>query len=100
MVNNEHNLDSFERQELRTDLQIKFPHVASNSDLYRRPKEITLTLIILKNRWKLFRQIIRLHPQTTAQQSMRHYLSSSQNGSFRGKQPITLPIILTPRIRP
>ena len=99
-MNNEHNLDSFERQELRTDLQIKFPHVASYSDLYQRPKEITLTLIILKNRWKLFRQIIRLHPQTTAQQSMRHYLSSSQNGSFRGKQPITLPIILSPRIRP
>ena len=43
----EHNLDIFPRQKLRIALQIKFPHVISNSDLYQRTNEIPLTLTIL-----------------------------------------------------
>ena len=46
-VNDEHNLDSFYRQKLRTALHIKFPHVISNSDLYQRTNEIPLTSTIL-----------------------------------------------------
>ena len=84
-VNDKHNLDSFHRQQLRTALHIKFPHVISNSDLYQRTNEIPLTLTILKNRWKLLGHILRLHPQTPAQQSMRHYFSPCQNSSFRGR---------------
>ena len=93
-MNDEHNLDSFHRQQLRAALYIKFPHVISNSDLYQRTNEIPLTLAILKNKWKLFGHILRLHPQTPAQQSMRHYFSPHQNSSFRGRQRITLPITL------
>ena len=93
-VNDEHNLDSFHRQQLRTALHIKFPHAISNSDLYQRTNEIPLTLTILKKRWKLFSHILRLHPQTPVQQPMRHYFSPSQNISFRGRQRITLPITL------
>ena len=91
-VNDEHdNPDSFHRQQIRTALHIKFPHVISSSDHYQRFNEI-LTLIILKSRWKLFCHILRPHPQTPAQQSMRHYFSLSQNSSFRSRQRITLPI--------
>ena len=93
-VNDAHNLDSFHRQQLRTALHIKFPRAISNSDLYQRNNEISLTLTILKNRWKLFGHILGLHPQTPAQQSMRLYFSLSQNSSFRGRQRITLPITL------
>ena len=50
-VNDEHNLGSFHRQKLRTVLHIKFLHAISNSNLYQRTNEISLTLIILKNRW-------------------------------------------------
>ena len=46
----------------------------------------------VKDRWKLFGRILCLHPQTPAQQSMRHYFSPSQNSSFRGRQRITPPI--------
>ena len=42
----------------------------------------------------LFGQILRIHPQTPAQQSKRHYFSPSQNSSFRGRKRITLPITL------
>ena len=49
-VNDEHNLDSFHRQQLRKALQIKFPHVIYNSDLYQHTNGIPLTLTILKNR--------------------------------------------------
>ena len=49
-VNDEHNLDSFHREQLRRVLHIKFPHGISNSDPYQRTNEIPLTLTILKNR--------------------------------------------------
>ena len=74
-VNDEHNLESFHRQQLRTALHIKLPHVISSSDLYQRTNEIPLTLTILKNKWKPFGPILHLHPQTPAQQSMRRYFS-------------------------
>ena len=93
-VNDKHNFESFQRQQLRTGLHIKFPHVISNSDLYQRINEIRLTLTILKSRWKLFGHIFCLHPQTPAQQSMRHYFSPSQNSSFRIRQLVTIPITL------
>ena len=87
----EHNLDSFHRQQLKTALHIKFPHVISNSNLYQRTNEIP---DLLKNRRKLFGHILRLHSQITAQQLMGHYFSPSQNSSFRSRQRITLPITL------
>ena len=93
-VNDKHNLESFQCQQLRAALHIKFPHVISNNDLYQRTNEIPLTFTILKNRWKLFGHIFCLHPQTPAQQSMRHHFSPSQNSSFRIRQLITLPIAL------
>ena len=90
-MNDDHSLDSFHRQQQRIVLHIKFPHVIFNNDLYQSTNEIPLTLTILKNRCKLFGHILCLHPQTPAQQSMRHYFSPSQNSSFRGRQRITLP---------
>ena len=93
-VNDEHNLDSFHCQQLRTALHIKFPHVISNKDLFQQTNRIPLTLTILKNRWKIFGHILRLLPQTPAQQSIRHYFLLSQNSGSRGTQRITLPITL------
>ena len=93
-MNDEYNLDSFHRQQLRTALHIKFPHVVSNSDLYQRTNEIPLTLTILKIRWKLFGHILRLLPQTPSQRSTRHYFPTSKSSWFRGRQRITIPITL------
>ena len=93
-VNDGDNLGSFYRQKQRTALHVKFPHVISNNDLYQRTNEIPLILTILKNRWKLFDHILRLHPQTPAQQSRRHYFAPSQISSFRGRQRVTLPVTL------
>ena len=69
-INDEHNLDSFQRQQLRTVLHIKLPHVIfiiSNNDFYQQINEIPLTLTILKNRRKRFGHILYLHPQIPAQ---------------------------------
>ena len=82
-VNDEHNLDSSTINNWKV-----------TSDLYQRTNEIPLILTILKNRWKLFGHILRIHPQTPAQQSMRHYFLPSENDSFRGRQLITLPVTL------
>ena len=83
-VNDEHNLNSFHRQQLRTAVHITLPHVISNNDLHQGTNEIS-NFTILKNRWKLFGHPLCLHPQTPAQQSMRHYFSPSQKSSFRGR---------------
>ena len=57
-VNDEHNLDSFHRQQLRTALHIKFPHVISNSDLYKRTNEIPFDFDNIEKQMKTF----LLHP--------------------------------------
>ena len=93
-VNDKHNLDSFHRQHLRAALRIKFCHVISNNDICQETNGIPLNMTILNNRWKHFGHILRLHPQTPAQQSRRHYFSPSQNSSFRGRQCLTLSITL------
>ena len=49
-VNDEHNLESLHRQQLKTAPHIKFPHAISNSDLYQQTNKIPLTLTILKIR--------------------------------------------------
>ena len=85
-VNDEHNLDNFSHHQLRTAPYIKLSHVKFNSDLYQQTKEISLTLAILKNRWKLFGHTLCLHPQNPSQHSVRHYFTPSENSSFRSKQ--------------
>ena len=93
-VNDKHNLNSFHRQHLRAALRIKFCHVISNNDICQETNGIPLNMTILNNRWEHFGHILRLHPQTPAQQSRRHYFSPSQNSSFRGRQCLTLSITL------
>ena len=94
-LNDEHNLDSFYCQQLRTALHVRFPHAISNSDLQQQTNEIPLTLAILKNRWKLFGHILFVHPQRPAQQPMIHFFSPSLNSSFKGRQCVTFPITLS-----
>ena len=71
-VNEELNLDSFHRQQLRIAPHIKFPHAISKSDHYQRTHEILLTLTVLKNRGKLFGHILPIHPQTPAQRKSKY----------------------------
>ena len=42
IVNDEHSLDSFHRQQPRTAVHIKFPHVTSNNEIYQQTNEIPL----------------------------------------------------------
>lgn len=93
-VNDEHNLDSFYSQQLRTALHVRFPHAISSSDLQQQTNEIPLALAILKNRWKLLGHILFVHPQRPIQQSMIHFFSPSLKSSFKGRQCVTFPITL------
>ena len=58
LMNDKHNLSSFHCEPLRTAIHIKFPHVISNSKLYQQTTKLSLTLTMLKNRWKFFSLII------------------------------------------
>ena len=86
-----HNLNNIWIRKSRTREHVRL--IIYNNDLYQQTNKIPLTLTILKNRWKLFGQILCLHPQTPAQQPMRH-ISPYQNSCFRGRQRITLPITM------
>ena len=77
-------LDSFHRQQLRRVLKIKFPHRISCAKLYKRCKEIPITLEILKARWRIFGHTLRLHKDTLARKAMSYHFDSHNLPRFRG----------------
>ena len=70
-------LDSFHRQQLRQVLNVIYPNIIKNKDLYERTNEQPLSLTILKNRWKLFGHTLRLNSETPARKSMLCYFTDS-----------------------
>ncbi|GFS01972.1 endonuclease-reverse transcriptase [Elysia marginata] len=62
----ENKLNTFYRRQLRTILNIKYPTVIKNNALYQKTGETSISLTILKARWRLFshilRQAIKNHP--------------------------------------
>lgn len=90
----EMNLDSFHRKQIRIVLHIKYPNIVSNKDLYEISNEISLSLTILNNCWRFFGHVLRLHENTPARKSMKHYFTRTQCKGFKGRQRITLPITI------
>ena len=89
----EDRLDSFHRRQLRRILGIHYPTKVSNQSLYKKCKEIPLSLQILKSRWRLFGHVLRRDPSIPANVAMRYYFTESTNRG-RGRPTTTLPVTL------
>ncbi|XP_057310663.1 uncharacterized protein LOC130648624 [Hydractinia symbiolongicarpus] len=97
--NEEKNMNSFHRRQLRQVLNIKYPVTIRNKKLYEISKTRPITLDIIQARWRLFGHVLRLQKDTPAQLAMNHYFEQSQVSKFKGRQRITLPISLNNDMR-
>ena len=72
-------------------LNIKYPTIISNKQLYKQKCEEVLSLEILQSRWRLFGHVLSLSPETPAQKAMNYYFGNSNSKKFRGRPTTTLP---------
>ena len=66
----EKNLDSFHRKQLRQVIGVYYPHRIGNIELYRVTGARPLTIDITRSRWKMFGHALRLHKDTPARKAM------------------------------
>ena len=83
-------LDTFHRKQLKFLIHKRFPHIISNTNLYKRCNEYTLSLFILRSRWKRFGHILRLEDQTPAYKTMVFYFEKTDAKGFRGRPRTTI----------
>ena len=95
----EAKLDSFHRMQIRNILNIKYPDIVRNEEIYRLANETPISLQITRNRWKLFGHILRLDDNTPAKKAMMHYFQPSESPKFQGQPRTTLPIKLSKDIK-
>ena len=88
----EDKLDTYHRKQLRKILGIKYPTRISNAKLYEKCKEISISITIVKARWRLFGHILRRDKDIPAYKAMQPYFDKSPTDkNFRGRERITLP---------
>ena len=88
----EKSLDAFHRRLLRIALNIRYPKIISNQHLYNLTKETPLSVRIKKRRLALFGHILRLPPDTPAQQALQFYLTANRRPVGR---PLTWLALIT-----
>lgn len=89
-------LDCFHRKQLRRVLGIRYPRIIKNEKLYEKTQSVPLSVIVIKQRWKLFGHILRLDEATPAQKVMSYYFSKNRtkHTGFQGRPRTTLPMII------
>ena len=80
--NDEDNIDTFHRKQLKFLIHKRFPHICIN--------EYPLSLFILRSRLKLFGHILRLDEQTPAYKAMVFYFEKTDAKGFRGRPRTTI----------
>ncbi|CEG41279.1 uncharacterized protein PHALS_11636 [Plasmopara halstedii] len=95
-------LESFHRRQLRKVIGVSYPETISNDDLYTRTGAEPLRYHLLKRRWTLFGDILRLSmktPDIPAYRHMEAYFGPSDQPKFRGRRRTTLPEVLDADLR-
>ena len=83
----EKSLDAFHRRLLRIALNIRYPKTISNQHLYNLTKQTPISERIKKRRLALFGHILRLPPDTPAQQALHFYLTPHRRPVGRPPSP-------------
>ena len=87
----EKNLNSFHRKQLRQVMGIFYPNRISNEKLYEMTKSRPLTIDITKARWKMLGHALRLDENTPARKAMKYYFQIPKNAQkFRGRKRATI----------
>ena len=86
----ENSLDQFHRRLLRIAVNIRYPKKISSVNLYNPTKETPISVKIKKRRLALFGHILRLHPDTPAQQALQNYTTPT-NAVLEDPTPLGSP---------
>ena len=87
----EKNLDSFHRRQLRKTIGVLYPHKIRNQPLYEVTKTRPITIDITKARWKMFGHALRLKQNTPARKAMRWFFQAPEGvRKFRGRKRATI----------
>ena len=89
----ERNLNSFHRQQLRQVVGVYYPNKIGNHELYKLTKSRPLTIDITKARWKMFGHALRMNENTPARKAMKWFFRVPTGDGiekFRGRKRATI----------
>ena len=89
-VNDERNLNSFHRKQLRRVVGIKWPHRITNKKLYKITNSEPITITITERRWKLLGHILRLPANCPARKAMKYFFEYRSAKKFLGRKRTTI----------
>ena len=99
-ANDEKNMDSFHRKQLRKVLGISWPHKICNRKLYEKTGTQPLPKTIIERRWKLLGHIMRLPAECPARKTMRYFFENRTCKKFVGRKRTTIVSTLNRDISP
>ena len=88
--NDEKNLDSFHRKQLRQVIGVYYPHRISSKKLYELTNARPLTIDITQARWKMFGHVLRMEENTPARKAMKYYFQVPEAKKYRGRKRATI----------
>ena len=83
------DLDAFYKQRLRQLIRKRYPNMNSNQNLHKICKERTISVDILKGRWRLLHHVLCLPDETPAVKAIRFYFERLEK-AFRGRPRETI----------
>ena len=89
-IQDEQQLDSFHRKQLRRILNIRWPHKIRNKKLYDKTNSKPVSIEMTRRRWNLLGHILRLDKETLARKAMKFMFAERSNKTFRGRKRATI----------
>ena len=89
--NDEKELDSFHRRQLRQVLGVKYPMKMRNEKVYERTETRPLSIDITKARWKMLGHVLRMNEKTPARMAMKYLFQNlKKEKKFKGRKRATI----------
>ena len=89
-IQDEQQLDSSHRKQLRRILNIRWPHKIRNKKLYEKTNSKPVSIEVTRRRWNLLGHILRLDKETPGRKAMKFMFEEKSNKTFRGRKRATI----------
>ena len=87
----EKNLNSFHRKQLRQVIGVFYPHKISCDKLYEITQSHPITIDITRARCKMFGHVLRMNAKTPARKAMKYFFQvPEEKQKFRGRKRATI----------
>ena len=89
-IQDEQQLNSFQRKQLRQILNIRWPHKIRSNKLYEKANSKPVSIEVTRRRWNLLGHILRLDKETPARKAMKCMFEERSSKTFRGRKRATI----------